>query len=787
MKRPLFICFVLYATAILVFNLTNGLFVAAAICAALIIISLKICTTYKTKTALIFPIFFIAGLIFAFVSARPANMDIEEIARQGGHVVIEGIVHDAVMSTTGMQVLTIITESIDSGGERFYERLRIRAVPRTEDGGQSISIGSRLRLSGTLWTLQPARNPGGFSELNHLGARRYDYTIRVESWQELGEIGTSFSARYTLRGLRERIVEVYYTALPEEKAGILAAMVTGERSGITEYVRNLYRDSGIFHVLVVSGMHISILGLFVDTMLRKITTIKAAAFITLAFLFVYCIFTGASTSTVRAVIMASVLVFGKLFQREPDLVSSASLAGLIMLFYEPRWLFDIGFQYSFSAVLGLGFFMRPMSFYIKQRTGLQTGIRLRIMEVASSSLIVFIATIPVQIYHFNQLITYSVFVNLLILPLLSFILIPGFIMGIVGLVSIEIAMVFSGVIYFLLAFYEQVSLLASRLPHAQILIATPHYLWAMAFMGILAGLWYLFASGVSYGFKLRAAGAVIAGYIVLFGVYSALPRAPIMIKLDVGQGDAVVIERYGEVFIVDGGGWPLREIGQNTGDRIIAPYLARRGIRRIDAIFVSHLHRDHVVGAIELLWLKDVERIYLPVRIDKSYPIFAILEEAAYYNDVEMVFVQAGDMFRSAGGISFMVLSPSGYHRYPSTNEASMVLYAYIDGMRIMFTGDIGMDTERVIAQRFSHIQTDILKVAHHGSRFSTSDEFLDAARPQTAIAGVGRHNVFGHPHPTVVDRLAERGIEFYSTHTHGAITINLRTGSITTMIGDGR
>jgi len=784
MKRPLFLYFVIFIFGILLVSLTDSFFVVGATFFMLCAVSFGIYAKNKSIAYLGFPLFFIVGVILSITSAHPTNSDIDQIAQHGEHVTIEGVVHDAIINQSGTQVLTIFTDTIISDDYTYYERLQIRIVSRGEAAEQIITAGSRLRVVGSLHTLQSARNPGGFSELNHLGARGYDYTIRVDSWHVL-EAG--INTRSVLRELRDRVISVYYASLPDDKAGILAAMVTGERSGITDYVRNLYRDSGIFHVLVVSGMHISILGLFVERVLRQVITAKAAATIAIGFLVIYCIFTGASTSTVRAVIMASVLVLAKLFQKEPDVVSSASFAGLVMLFYEPRWLFDIGFQYSFAAVLGLGFFARPTMDYLSEITGRQKGLKLRILQGFTSSLIVFVVTMPIQIYHFNQVVTYSVFANLLVVPLLSLILIPGFIMGIVGLFSVELAMVFSGVIYFLLAFYEQLGLFISGLPHAQILVATPHYLWTFAFVGLLAGGWYLFASEASRELKLRLMGATLGVYLISFGIYSALPNAPIMIKLDVGQGDAVVIERYGEVFVIDAGGWSFREVGQSTGARIVAPYLEHRGISHIDAIFVSHLHRDHAFGVIELMEIVNVDRIYFSTRIDKGYPIWTLLEEAAAYNDVEIRFLQAGDYFRSSGGISFLVLSPSDDHRYPNTNEASKVMYLDIDGLRVMFTGDIGTDTERLIAQRFSHLRTDILKVAHHGSRFSTGDLFLDAANPSAAIAGVGVHNPFNHPHPTVVDRFLERGIDFYSTHTHGAITIDLRTHEITTMLGDNR
>ena len=786
MKRPLFACFVMFMIGILLASPlgSENIVAVRAIFVAISLIAILLFVKQKNKVVLMLPLVLGIGFILTINSARPTNIIIEEVARRGGHVTIEGVVYDAVRNQSGVQVLTIRTEKITAGGETFYERLQIRMLPRGERAEQTLVIGSRVRVVGSLWALSPARNPGGFNELHHLGARGYDYTMRPDSWQVLEEGGNALSF---LRELRDSIVAVYYRALPDEKAGILAAMVTGDRSGITDYVRNLYRDSGIFHILVVSGMHISILGLVVDKVLRQIMNMKTAAIITIGFLMVYCIFTGASTSTVRAVIMAAVLVCSKLFQKEPDLVSSASFAGLVMLIYEPRWIFDIGFQYSFSAVLGLGFFARPLTDYIKSRTGLKRGIRLWIMQGATSSLIVFITTAPVQMYHFNQIITYSVFANLIVIPLLSFIVIPGFIMGVVGLVSFEMALVFSGVIYFLLAFYEQLALFISTLPVAQILVATPHYLWSFAFAGVLVGVWHLFASYARWEFKLRAAKGIVAVYILAFGIYSAMPNSPIMIKLDVGQGDAVIIERHGEVFVIDAGGWPFRDVGQNTGARIVAPYLAHRGISCIDAIFVSHLHRDHAFGVIELMQIKNVERVYFSTRINKDYPIFALLYEAARDNDVELVFVQAGDSFRSPGGIEFLVLGPSEHNRYSNTNEASMVLYADIDGMRVIFSGDIGIEAERLITRRFSHLRTDILKLAHHGSRFSTGDEFLLATTPAAAIAGVGVHNMYNHPHPSVVERLYEHNIELYSTNTHGAITIDLRTREITTMLGDNR
>ena len=785
MKRPVFICLVLYTLAVLTVSLINSLLLTAVVCMSLFIICLKIRRLYKSKAGWLIFVFPLLGLILSYTAVIPRNETIDEIARRGGPVRIEGVVHDAVITPSGMQRLTVFTERISSGGQTHYERLKIQAAPRAEQDGETVSAGSRIYLIGTLWALQPARNPGGFSELYHLGARGYDYTMRVEFWRE---DGYEFSFRRTLRELRDRVTAVYYASLPEEKAGILSAMVTGDRSGLTDHVRELYRDSGIYHVLVISGMHISIMGLFMDRLLRQFLPVRTAAFTTLFFLCVYCVFTGASTSTVRAVIMAGVFLSSKLFYKEPDLVSSASLAGLIMLIYEPRWIFDIGFQYSFSAVLGLGFFTHPLSHYLREKTAIVKGPKLWLMELVSSSLIIFVATVPVQVYHFNHLITYSIFVNMLVLPLLSFIIVPGFIMGLLGLISPPLAGLLSGLIYFLLAFYEFVSLFAADLPFSRILIASPGYLWAFAFMGILAGLWYLFASEAAPVFKLRTAAAVIILYILFFGIYFTGPRDPIMIKLDVGQGDAVVIERFGEVYIVDGGGWsrgyePFAEIGRNTGARVIAPYLAHRGIGRVDGIFVSHLHADHVVGAIELMGIVDVARLYMHPLKDRDCPMFILLEEAAVNNGVEKVLLSAGDTFESAEGIRFMVLGPSATVNYESDNEASMILYVDM-GLRVMFTGDIGFPSEERLVRRFSNLHTDILKVAHHGSRFSTSDEFLNAIRPRAAIAGVGVHNVFGHPHPSVVSRFYERNIDFYSTNTHGAITINLRSNRITTMLG---
>ncbi|MCL2564891.1 MAG: DNA internalization-related competence protein ComEC/Rec2 [Defluviitaleaceae bacterium] len=765
--------------------MTDSFLIRAGIFAVMFLASVKIRTMYKSRFAWLFFAFPIMGMVLAYSVALPQSSAVDEIASRGGPVTVVGLVHDVTFTTTGMQRLTIFTESITAGGEVYYERLKIRAATPADRDELIITPGSRVSFVGTLHKLQPPRNPGGFNELHHLGARGYDYTMRIVYHSVIGR-GTTFLS--ALRGFRDNITAIYYQWLPYDKAGIISAMVTGDRSGLTDYVRELYRDSGIYHVLVISGMHISIMGLFADRLLRRFVSTKAAAFATLGFLCVFAIFTGASTSTVRAVLMIAILLFSKFFQKEPDLVSSASLAGLIMLFYEPRWVFDVGFQYSFSAVLGLGFFLNPIVWNFKKKTEIEKGPLLWFMELFAASLIVFVSTIPVQIYHFNHILPYQIFVNMVILPLLSFIIVPGFIMGLLGLIFSPAGGLLSGLIYFLLAFYENVSLFVIGLPFSRILRATPHYLFAISFLGALVGLWYLSASDAKVKIKVKFAITAFSIWILVFGIYSLLPRVPIMIKLDVGQGDAVVIERYGEVFIIDAGGWhssdqPIREVGRNTGARVIIPYLERRGISRIDGVFVSHLHLDHAFGAVELLEFMEVARLYLPILTDRSYLVYQMLINTAMENDVEVVYLRAGDFFESPEGISFLVLSPSENVIYENTNEASLVLYVDM-GQRVMFTGDIGLPTEERLIRHFSHLDIDILKLAHHGSRFSTGDAFLDATMPNVAIAGVGMHNVFGHPHPTVTSRLYDRGVLFYSTHTHGAITINLNDNRITTMLG---
>ena len=200
---------------------SDNFFIIAFICAVLLLVSFKIRTMYKSKAAWLFLAFPVMGMVLTYASSIPRNTAIDEIAAIGGPVTVEGVVHDVTLTSTGIQRLTIFTERIISGGETHYERLKIRATNRADAEELIITPGSRLIFTGTLHQLQPARNPGGFNELYHLGARGYDYTMRLRYQREIGRGTTPLSV---LREFRDSITATYYEWLPYDKAGMVETM-----------------------------------------------------------------------------------------------------------------------------------------------------------------------------------------------------------------------------------------------------------------------------------------------------------------------------------------------------------------------------------------------------------------------------------------------------------------------------------------------------------------------------------------------------------------------------------
>jgi len=455
-------------------------------------------------------------------------------------------------------------------------------------------IGREIILTGYLRPLTRAHNPAGYDQFQHLRSQKIDSTM----WPDdivLG--GLQPSLMVTLRQFRNRLAGVYDSLLPIREAGVMRSMVLGDRLDMDRDLAGQYRMMGIFHILSISGMHVGILTMAAFSLLKLVMPERTAGVIVLVIMIAYCLMTGAAVPTVRAVTMGGVLVFGRIIYRDYDLLASVSLAGIILLVFEPLYLFNLGFQLSFGAVFGIGILKAPI----------ERGLALLRLPAGNfrGSLSVGIAAVAASYvafqHHLYEIPLYSVIGNIVIMPTVTILLVMGALIGLVGLVWMPGAMILAGPVYYILRFYELASSFFASLPAAMVLTGGGSLAVTVAAVGVLLSFAFAF-SGYGEDFSKRLAlffGAVLVLICCVF-----MRDFPIDLRvtaLDTHGGYSVVRHRGNTLIIGSGRG----------GESALLSYMDMRGMRRANGLVITEPLRAADIRRIEEL-LPRIHVMYMP-------------------------------------------------------------------------------------------------------------------------------------------------------------------------------
>ena len=747
---------------------------------------------YKRKIALILPAFAVIGA-FLFVSAlSPKDSVLEEIALREGFVHIEGQVQDISLTRSGRQRVQINTSSFRIAPSLVTHHARVGIIAILPENIH-MSLGQHITISGYLQTLDTARNPGGFDEFQFLRSRGIEYRVFAETAQGYD---IELSLIHHIRNFGVRLASVFDEVLPEDMAGIMKAMIVGDRSGLDHETRNMYKDLGMFHILVVSGLHLSILIIFIERTLKFFGVgVKKRSLITLVFIILFAVLTGAGVATVRASIMGILLIVSGIAGFENDTPTSISLAAVILLLYQPLFLFDIGFIYSFSAVAALVFITPPMEKVLNILSERHAKMRPFLnnwysKKYLAGTLAANLAYFPINAYFFYEFSPLSPPVNFILLPSVFFIIVLGFIVALVGAfggLGLLLAAILSFPIWILLTIYHFVMQMALKIPFAVVLTGRPSY----AAMTVMLAAIVLFIVIVNYGKNIgKRLGALTVFSVAAFSTiyFASLANNNIDITfLDVGQGKSAVVSRNGSAVIIDGGGVFGREAGENVGTFTLIPYLNYRGIRQATAV-ITHNHRDHAFGIAEAVLEGRIKHIIMAhANIMPGYYMYDMMLYAANITNTPISYISSGDTI-DFYNMRMHVLFPYAERIFQGENNSSIVLRLVHGSNAILLTADIETPAEAYLLSRGDDISAHILQVAHHGSHTSSTGAFLDAVAPQAAVISAGRNNMFGHPHASVINRLTENEIVYYQTPQHGAVLVrsNGRSLFIRTMLGAG-
>jgi competence protein ComEC len=483
---------------------------------------------------------------------------------------------------------------------------------------------------------------------------------------------------------------------------------------------------------------------------------------------IYAILTGASPSVNRAVIMCMLFLIARHFKCSTifNSIQGLCISFLLLTLVNPFTVYNIGFQLSYTVTMALLLSLHIMSNHS------DSIVRLVITSYISS-----IAGLPLLLYHFFEIPLYTILANLLFVPLYS-LLLPGFmLLYFLQFFSIQLFELLSLILTTLVVESNKLAIFLSKLPWAQVITGKPTYFQMILYIvSVLFSFYY-------WEKKPQKWAVVLLPWIVVC-VHLLLPNSNGEVTfIDVGQGDSIFIRLpYDQgTYLIDTGGsilfneekWKRRTNIYHVGEDVIVPFLKSKGVTKLDLLIITHGDMDHIGGSLMVLEEMDVKHIIFPVNNNDNSKMKQKLIEESSKKNIPISYVHEGMNWKKKD-YEFTILSPpKGYSG--DENDGSIVLHAKLGGAFWLFTGDLGREGEMYILNKYPQLSIDILKVGHHGSKTSTSEEFILHYQPEFSVISVGEKNRFGHPHNDVLSILTKGGSKILRTDIHGGITYIFR------------
>lgn len=603
-----------------------------------------------------------------------------------------------------------------------------------------------------------------------------------------------------LLNMADAIKNVYDNTFTEKNAGTMRAIVLGDRSVLDDEVKEVYKKNGISHILAISALHITMVGMSVYRLLKKFIRMTPAAVVSSVIMLSYLYITGNSVSAGRAVIMILVFMLADVLGRTSDGANTLGLAVVILIIINPYYISNSGFIMSFLAMTGI-IFVKPvfsnketvMLFFKKKKTDSLTAtlVYRHVIDMLVTGLCVQIATLPVMLSMSGQIAIISLLLNIIVIPLMSVIMVSGILTGITGLISMKAALWTAGAGEYILDLYSWLCEMASGSSGTVIVTGHPpekvivlYYVFLIAWCGI-----YYVKGFFSIPEVYRNVLAAVLYIIITMQLKYNIGCSMKISMLDVGQGDSIVLQTSeGFNALFDGGSTSKK----NTGKYRIYSYLKYAGIRSLDYVFISHPDKDHVSGIYELIDMCDntfeIKNIVLP-DINDMQGTLSEIREAAYSAGINVLHAVSGDAV-SVDNLNISSVHPCKNYNYESTNDYSAVYLISMRDFSMLMMGDAESKAEKCIIQDVKKSGDgldpsgiNVLKTGHHGSRGASSEEFIKLVKPETALISCGIDNSYGHPHKETLQRFTDAGTKVYRTDECGEIMVRVWNGSYETEV----
>jgi competence protein ComEC len=645
-------------------------------------------------------------------------------------------------------------------------------------------LGSTVQMTGRVRVFELATNPGQFSAAHYYQIMKTDFRLYNA---EIVAYGADYDRfREWLFGIKAKMGETIDSFFVAEKASVMRAMLLGESGQTDSELKAMYQRNGIVHILTVSGLHISIIGLGLYKFLRRITVpLLLAAPLAIAVMYGYGVMIDMGAPSFRAIVMFALRMTAHLAKRSYDLLTALAVAAVLILIEQPLYLFHSGFLFSFTAVLAIGVLMPAISYQLADKKAnrpkvlkVKRKISLSLFEKVKQSflttLLISISTLPIYFSFYYEFPLYSIVLNLVVIPPMTLVMICGIVTVTLGMAVPILGKITAVIPSVILDFYYFMCELADQMPQSRLIMGKP-LTWQIAvFIALLLLI-------VVTHRKLRK----LLRYLLLsVAVLVMLWRPPLGLTvtfLDVGQGDAVFVatpdRRH---YLIDGGSNSVSSVGQYR----LLPFLKSQGVSQVDAWIITHAHNDHysafpeIIAQIKSGGVKIVHLILPDICETVRDGNYLFLVETAREAGIAVSYMGRGQSFLmdKEGEVAVKSLHPEEGAVWGEVNHSSLVLLLEFHQFSLLLTGDIEGRAEaelvRYLREEGEGGEVTVLKVAHHGSRGASSKEFLALTSPDIAIISAARVNSYGHPHQESLARLADENTVIFATGDSGAITI---------------
>ena len=755
----------------------------------------------KLKVLLMVSIFLLLGSARFYVEKSfydKVNFNIEALNNKKQN--ITGVIYKKGKSTNSNY---FILDDVEVFGAKFF---RMRCYYDDEIYIDT-KIGNKLSIEGYVNKNQAPMNFGQFDSETY--------------YRSLGETGTIYATdmfvldknydffRQYIYETRELIINQIFKIFNRRNAGLFIAMLVGDKSYIEKDQKDLFNENGIAHILAISGLHLSILGLCLFELLRKRLSIKVSAIVVSIFILLYAIFIDASITTLRAVIMLYLRFLALGLGRSYDSKNILFLTATVFIILQPYIIFNSGFQFSYVAVYSLNLnyrfefkhFARLREKLLRLRDPYELKTIKRI-HIVPQVIVLTLFLFPITIYNYFKYPLYSLLLNLIVIPLMTLVLIFGIFGLIVSFINLFCGKLLVGIVHFIFLLYEVLCNYINTLPYHSLNTGRASITSIICFYIVLFCIYYIMnkyleLKSVGTDIIRQKVGAnacrarityfhifIISFILIILSICTMTFHHINGLNVEmlyIGQGDSILIRNNDLTITIDGGS----TTSQSNGKYILEPNIMAKAIEKIDIAFITHSDSDHTNCIEYLLSDSDVSigTLVLPIfaKNDKTYDKLKSLCED---NNIPIQYMKQYDNIIINDHLSFLCLSPSERYKEVENdvNNQSLVLKMNYNNKSMLFTGDIGKDIEEKLCYDRTVsklLESNILKVAHHGSKNSNTDIFLDKVSPEYALVSYGIGNKYGHPNDKTIKRLEDRDISIYKTGESGEIDMNIYNDSI--------